>query len=468
MIARVLERLEASWDRWLEALVELGRAGGVSANAPPDPAVQRSARLTAQFAAAAGLRNVAVLEPPGSHPHVYADWLDAPGAPTVLLYAHHDVQPPGRLELWTSPPFEPTLRPDGRLYGRGIVDDKAGIVAHLAACASWLEAAGRLPVNVKLLVEGEEEIGSPNLERLLQAERDRLAADVIVLTDTANLDEGVPSITTSLRGLCAVEVEVRALDRPLHSGMWGGPIPDPVLALCRALSDLVDEEGRLRPELAEGVRPWTAAERERYEALPFDELHFRRQAGLVPGARLTGDPSRPVLARIWREPAVSVIAMEARPIEGSSNQIIESARARISVRVVPDQDPRRVQDRLVEHFERRVPWGLSVRVRREAVASWWESEPHGPAFDAVRRAAQIGYGRPAIFIGCGGTIPFVQPFARVFGGVPAVLLGIEDPMCNAHAENESLSIAEFRRATRTAVALYAELASAFGASPARC
>ncbi len=459
-LKRALDRLESSWDTHLAHLEDLVRIAGVSAKPPPSPELARSARAVADRMAEAGLEHTEVIDFPGGHPYAYGEWLHAEGAPTVLLYGHHDVQPPGRPEKWKTPAFEPTLREDGRLYGRGAVDDKAGVMMHVAACAAWLDGAGKLPVNVKFVVEGEEEAGSTSLEAFLEKYRERLAADVIVLTDTANLDAGIPSLTVSLRGLAGITVEVRALDHPVHSGMWGGPVPDPVIALCRAIGELIDERGIVTAALREGVRPLDAEERSKLEALPFDAARFREQVGLVPGAGLVGDADMPVWGRVWREPAVTVTALEARPLEGSSNQIIENARAHISVRTVPDQDPQAVQDALVRHFEQRVPWGLEVSVERETLANWWITRPEGPAFEAAARAMEAGYGRRVELIGCGGSIPFVEPFARVLGGVPALLTGVEDPICNAHSENESLNLDDWRSGTRAAVYLYAELADA--------
>ncbi|MEZ4326997.1 MAG: M20/M25/M40 family metallo-hydrolase [Polyangiales bacterium] len=454
-----LARLEASLDRHLADLADLVRIGGVSADPPPNPKLLESAQAVVRLMERAGLHGAQVLELPGAHPYAYAEWLGAPGAPTLLLYGHHDVQPVGREAKWVTPPFEPDVR-EGRMYGRGAVDDKAGVMMHVAACAAWLDATGTLPVNVKFIVEGEEEIGSGNLERFLETHAERLAADCIVLTDTANLDAGIPSLTASLRGLAAVTVEVRALRQPLHSGMWGGPLPDPVIALSRALGELVDDDGRVMPALREGVAELTDVERAELEQLPFDEAAFREQAGLVPGAQLTGRKDVPLYARIWREPAVTVIAFESRAIAGSSNQIIDAARARISVRVVPNQEARAVQDALVRHFEQRVPFGLEVSVERDETANAWLAPAVGPAFDAARRAMSAGYGRDCEIIGCGGTIPFVGPFAKVLGGVPALLTGVEDPLCHAHSENESLLIDDWKKGTRAAVRLYAELADA--------
>jgi acetylornithine deacetylase/succinyl-diaminopimelate desuccinylase-like protein len=459
---RALARLEDHWDDYLGQLQELVRIAGVSADPPPNEALSRSASAVVRLMEQAGLENCEVIDFPDAHPYAYGEWLHAEGAPTLLLYGHHDVQPPGRPDRWKSPPFEPTFGEDGRLYGRGAVDDKAGVMMHIAACGAWLQGAGTLPVNVKFIVEGEEEIGSSHLEGFLEQYKDRLDADAIVLTDTANLDAGIPSLTVSLRGLAGVRVDVQALEQPVHSGMWGGPVPDPVIALSRALSELTDADGTPANFLRQGVRALGDADRAAIERLPFDEARFKQQVGLVDGAQLVGNTGVPVWARIWREPAVSVIALEASPLEGSSNQILDGARARVSVRTVPDQDPRQVQDALVEHFETRVPWGVKTTVTREAVANWWVTDPKGPAFDAAMRAMEAGYGRQAEFIGCGGTIPFVEPFARVLGGIPALLTGVEDPPCAAHSENESLHVQDWQRGTRAAVHLYRELAGALG------
>ncbi|RMG18817.1 MAG: dipeptidase [Deltaproteobacteria bacterium] len=455
---RALDYLDRHLDTYLTQLEDLVRIPGVSAHPPPYPPLAESARAVKAVMEAAGLEHCEVIEFPGGHPYVYGEWLHADGAPTVLLYGHHDVQPEGRLEKWRSPPFEPTYR-DGRLYGRGAVDDKAGVMMHVAACAAWLKGTGALPVNVKFIVEGEEEAGSMSLEAFLEAYREKLAADVIVLTDTANLEAGLPSLTTSLRGLAAVKVEVQALDHPIHSGMWGGPVPDPVMALCKAIAALTDDRGRLvLPEVMRDVRPLTSEERAELDRLPFDEARFRTDAGIVEGAELTGDPEMPVWGRIFRQPAVSVIALEARPLEGSSNQIVESARARVSVRIVPDQDPEGVVEALIRHFQEKTPWHLKVRVEKDHVATWWITTPDHPAFDAARRALEAGYGREAVYIGCGGSIPFVEPFAKVLGGVPALLMGVEDPPCNAHGENESLNLDDWKKGTRSAVYLYDALA----------
>jgi acetylornithine deacetylase/succinyl-diaminopimelate desuccinylase-like protein len=455
----VLQQLSAGREQTLADLVELARIPGVSADGFDASQLERSADAVSALLSAAGMENVEVLRLPGVHPYVVADWLHAPDAPTVLVYAHHDVQPPGRPERWKSPAFEPTVREDGRLYGRGVVDDKAGLMVHLAAVRAWLASAGRLPVNLKLLVEGEEEIGSPNLETFLRLHSERLACDVIVLSDTANLAEGLPSLTTSLRGLVSVDVTVRALDHPVHSGMWGGPVMDAATALARILARVVDDRGQPTiPGLEEDLPKVTARQRAALEALPFDPRQFRADAGLADHMPFTGDEGISVYERLWLRPAVAVTALEAVPLGESANQLIDEARARVSVRIAPGQDPERVRDCVVKRLSDQPPWGVQVDTDCEACASGWSMEAEGPAFDAARSALEAGYGVPTVEIGCGGTIPFVGPFIEVMSGAPAILLGLEDPICNAHGENESLSLIDFDRSCSSAARLYLKLA----------
>jgi acetylornithine deacetylase/succinyl-diaminopimelate desuccinylase-like protein len=444
---------------FLDTLSDLARIPSISAAPEHAGDLRRSAEAVRAAMSAAGLENTEVLDLPGAHPYVYGEHLHAPGKPTLLLYAHHDVQPPGRESHWKTPAFEPTLRPDGRLYGRGTVDDKAGIVTHLAAIEAWLRAHGSLPVNVKMIVEGEEEIGSDNLGAFLQKHKDKLRSDIIVLTDTANLDTGIPSLTYRLRGIAAIEVEVSGLDHPLHSGMWGGPIPDPVQAMAKILASLTDDRGRIAIDgIYDEVAHPTAPERAALARLPFDEKKFRADAGMDAAFGLGGEQGFSVYEQLWLRPTITVIALEASPLKGSSNQIVPSARARISLRVVPNMNPKRTQELMVAHVKKVAPWGVTVTVNPEAGASpAWSCDPTGPAFEAARRALAKGFGHEVAFIGAGGSIPFVGPFAEAFGGAPALLIGLEDPICNAHSENESLNLDDWRRAIKGAVYLYEEL-----------
>jgi acetylornithine deacetylase/succinyl-diaminopimelate desuccinylase-like protein len=451
--------IDANFKGYLDRLVELARIPSVSAAPAPAAEVARSAHAVVAQMKAVGLHDARVLELAGAHPYAYGEWLGAPGKPTLLLYAHHDVQPPGRDSHWKSPPFEPTLR-DGRLYGRGVVDDKAGVVAHLAAIDAWLRTAGKLPCNVKFVVEGEEEIGSDHLGEFLATHKEVLRADVIVLTDTANLEEGLPSLTTRLRGLVNLGLEVSGLDHPLHSGMWGGPVVDPVMAMSKILASLTDADGAIAiPAVMAQVTPPTAAERAEVAALPYAADTFRREAGVLAGVREVGEPGYSAYEKQWLRPSLTIIALEASPIKGSSNQIVPSARARISLRLVSGMEPGKVAAALEAHIRKVAPWGVKVEITGETGNPAWSCSAEGPAFEAARRALEKGFGRKAAVIGCGGSIPFVGPFAEAFGGAPALLVGLEDPICNAHSENESLSLVDWQKGLRAACYLYEELAA---------
>jgi acetylornithine deacetylase/succinyl-diaminopimelate desuccinylase-like protein len=455
----VVAAVEARFEETLRELEALVRIPSVSA-AGFDPAeVERSAQAVSALLERFGLDEVDVLKVPDAHPYVLAEWRGAgEGARTALLYAHHDVQPPGREACWQSPPFEPTRRDDGRIYGRGIVDDKAGVLVFAAAIRAWLEAAGGPPINLKLVIEGEEETGSGHLAEFLRRYRERLECDVMVLSDTANLETGLPSLTTSLRGLVNVDVTVRALDHPLHSGMWGGPVADAASALGILLGRLFDDRGEPAvPGLSDDVPALTESERAELDALPFDEAVFRADAGLVGSARIAGAPGS-VWERLWRRPALAVTGLEGVPLEQAANQLMDTACARVGLRLAPGQDPERAREKLEAFLRLDPPWGVEVETRSDTAVAGWSTAPDGPAFDAARRALAAGFGRDPVCIGCGGTIPFVGPFCEVLGGVPALLLGLEDPICNAHGENESLHVGDFRSAIRSAAHLMAELA----------
>ncbi len=448
--------------RNLEALV---RIDSVSA-AGFDPArVRASAEAVRDLLAAGGLEHVRLLEVDGAHPAVYGDWLHADGAPTVLLYAHHDVQPPGDAAAWTSPAFDPTER-DGRLYARGAADDKAGVMVHAAAVDAWLTARGALPVNVKVIVEGEEETGSEHLAEFLARYADLLRADVVVVTDTDNWQVGVPAITYLLRGLVDCDVELRALDHALHSGMYGGPVPDPVSGMIKLLAGLTDEHGAVAiPGFADDVRRPTAAERERMAALDFDPERFRAEAGMLPGVELVGDPGAHVLERLWMRPCATVIGFDAPAVATSSNTLVPSARARVSVRLAPGQDPLRARARLCGWLEDHVPWGLQATVIPGAAGAPFLADPTGPAFTAAATALEAAYGHPVVYQGLGGSIPFLADITAAFSTdpgrpVPALLLGVEDPDTRAHGIDESLHLADWAKACLGEAYLFAELARA--------
>jgi len=456
---RVIEAIERGMGETLRELCALSRIPSISAPGYPPEEVDRCAEAVAALLGGIGLEHVDLVRLPDAHPYVVADWLHAGAArPTILLYAHYDVQPPGRADRWVSPAFEPTERA-GRLYGRGVVDDKAGLMVLAGAIRAWLETEGSLPVNVKLVVEGEEESGSTHLSDFLEQQRERLAADVIVLTDTANLEAGLPSLTTSLRGLVNVDVRVRALARPLHSGMWGGPVRDAASALAIVLGRLFGPGGEVAiPGFDDDVPTLDPDQLAEIRSLPFDEAAFRADAGLVEGVRLASDDVAGVYERLWTRPALAITALEAMPLAEASNQLVDVAAARVGVRLAPGQDADRMRGLLLDFLRRDPPFGVELDVRCEVASPGWRRDPRGPELDAARRALALGYGRDAVCIGCGGSIPFVGPFSRVLDGAPALLLGLEDPICNAHSENESLHLGDFHSALRGAAHLLAEIA----------
>ncbi len=453
-----LRYLEAHFDAFKEQLVDLARIPSVSADGFPREEVRRSADAFAACLRGAGLEQVRVLEIPGVHPYVYGEWLRRSGAPTILIYGHHDVVPPGRATEWTSPPFVPVER-GGRLFGRGTADDKGGILAHAAAIASYLRSSGSLPCNVRVLIEGEEETGSTNLGRFLRAHRPLMRADAVVLSDTPNFATGVPALTYRLRGICQVDVEVRCLRRPVHSGQRGGPVPDPVRILCRLIASLERPDGSLNvPGLYTKVARPSAAQRSLLRRLPFHQRRFRRAAGMLPGVRLAGERRFTVYERLWTRPSLTVIALEAQTLRGSTNQILDAARARLSLRTVPDLESREAGRLLVKKLVSRPPDGAVVSARIVGSGPWWHTDPQGPAFEAARRALRAGFGVEPVMMGAGGSIGFVRPFSEHLPGVPFLLLGVEDPPCNAHSENESLHLGDWRKCMRAAVHLYQELA----------
>ena len=458
VLGAVRQALDAGLAGHRASLERLVRIPSVSAPGFDAAQVRRSAEAVRDLLAASGLEHARLLEVDGAHPAVYADWLHAQGAPTVLLYAHHDVQPPGDPSAWSSPPFEPVER-NGRLYGRGSADDKAGVCVHVAAVAAWLAARGALPVNVKVFVEGEEETGSANLPAFVAAYADDLRADLMVITDSANWKVGVPAITYLLRGLVDAEVSVRGLDHALHSGLFGGPVPDPLAGLTKLLAALTDEHGRIAvPGFADDVREPTPAERARLDALGFDEATFRAEAGLLDGVELVGDPAAHPLERLWMRPTATIIGIDAPGVEESSNTLVPAARARISVRLAPGQDPLRARAALCDWLQGHAPWGLHVEVTPGAAAHAFVADLDHPVFAAAERALAAAYGHPVVYTGVGGTIPMIEPLSQAFGDAPALLTGVEDPDTRAHGIDESLHLGDWRNACLAEAYLFSELA----------
>jgi acetylornithine deacetylase/succinyl-diaminopimelate desuccinylase-like protein len=454
----VLGWLTANREALVRDLAGLVAIPSISTDGDHQKEVEQSAALTCAQMRQAGLQNVEILRTGDSNPYAYGEWLGAPGKPTVFLYAHHDVQPINFVEDWQSPPWQLTPR-DGRLYGRGSADDKGAITAQLGAVAAFLKTGGSLPVNVKCLVEGEEEIGSSNLLGFFEEHKKRIQSDVIVVCDTENIEVGLPCITYALRGIVALLVEVQSAQMPVHSGMAGGALADAALALDVILARLYWSNGKLPvPGMYNKVRPLTAAERQTYQSLPGEEAKWRQDYGVLPGVSFATEEGCHVYEQTWRKPAVTVIAQEASSIKGASNQVLPKAAAVVSCRIVPDQDPDEVYQALAAVLTKDPPWGVKVTVKPHGKpVLWWMTNPQGPAFEAALAAMRGGFKKDPVAIGCGGTIGFVGPLAELFGGAPALLLGIEDPKSNAHAPNESLHEGDWHKLMASLAQLFDNL-----------
>ncbi len=439
LLARVRDVLPGV-RRDLEALV---RIESVSADPERAGEVQRSAEAVRDLFAAEGF-DVQITSADGGRPAVIAHKRSRrEGAPTVLLYAHHDVQPENDHADWDSPPFEPTER-DGRLYARGAADDKAGVAAHLGAIRIH---GDDLPVNVVMFVEGEEEVGSDTLPALLRQHLDDLRADVIVIADSANWDIGVPALTTSLRGLVRVDVEVRTLSHAVHSGMWGGLVPDSLMTLARLIATLHDDDGSVA---VEGLYAGPAADVE------YPEARLRAESGAAPGVQWIGTGS--TVERLWTKPALSVIGLTAPKAEGSSNTLVPAATARLSMRIAPGDTVANASDALTRHLEKHVPWGAQLTITPVDTGEATQIDATGPAYDAARAAfAEAWDGTEPIDMGVGGSIPFIAEFLDAFPEASVLVTGVEDPDTRAHGANEGLHLAEFERVVHAEALLLQKL-----------
>jgi len=434
----------------LEALV---RIQSVSADPARRGHVEESARKTAQLLAAVGVGAEIVRAHDGAPPAVIGERAGPAGAPVVLLYAHHDVQPENDPADWDSPPFEPTRRGQ-RLYGRGAADDKAGIAVHVGT----LRALGDdLPVTVRFFIEGEEEVSSETLPDLLRLYGDRLAADVIVIADAGNWDIGVPSLTTSLRGLIRVDVEVRTLTHAVHSGMWGGLVPDAIMALTRLLSTLWTEDGS---PAVDGLACATAAD------VDYPEERLRAESGAAPGTSWIGAGS--AVERLWTRPAITVTGLDAPRVAGASNTLVPVARARVTIRLAPGDTSANAVTRLQEHLAKHVPWGAELTTTVVDAGEPTVLPAAGPVYAAARSAlAEAWDGVAPVDMGCGGSIPFIAEFQETFAGASVLVTGVEDPDTRAHGPNEGLYLPDFERAVLAEALLLRRLGDASSAEEFR-
>jgi acetylornithine deacetylase/succinyl-diaminopimelate desuccinylase-like protein len=457
--AALVNYVRENRERYLDELKGWIANPSISADPAHHGDVRRSAEAVVARMRAAGLTEAEVLETAGL-PIAYGSWLHAPGAPTILIYGHHDVQPADPLELWTSPPFEGTVR-DGNIFGRGSVDDKGQVLMHLAALEAHLKINSRLPLNVKVVIEGEEEIGSPSFEAFLAQQQERLACDAAVISDTAVFAEDIPSLTVSLRGLVHWEITVHGPATDVHSGYFGGVVKNPLEALAQIIAGLKDADGRIAvPGFYDGVREPSAAERAELAALPYDET---REAAVLGVPELAGEANRSPLERIWLRPTLEINGMYGGYQGAGVKTIVPSfATAKISSRLVPGQDPAAVKHAVQTYIESRAPRGVRVEIRSGGDVRAVETARDHPAVAAAARAMERGFGKPPVFIGVGGTIGPVSSFDRILH-LPQVLIGVGLPDDATHAPNEKFSLRQFYGGIETMTYLYTELARALAA-----
>ncbi|CAN5846345.1 dipeptidase [soil metagenome] len=440
-------------DRNLEELSDFLRIPSVSAKSEHREDTRRAAEWLAERMLEAGLHSAEVI-PTGGHPIVLGEWRGVPDGQTVLVYGHYDVQPPEPLDEWTSSPFEPEIR-DGKLFARGSVDDKGQVYLHLKAVEAHLAHNGQLPVNVVFLVEGEEEVGSPHLAEFLESNAERLRCDGVLISDTTMFAEGIPAITVGLRGLAYMEVQVQGPSGDLHSGSYGGAIVNPANALAKIIAQLHDEQGRVAiPGFYNEVRQLTSQEREGLRNLPYDEEKMSEQTG---APSLGGEAGYTVLERLGARPTLDVNGLlSGYTGEGAKTVLPARAMAKISMRLVPDQDYHTIEKLFADHVRRLAPEGVTVEVEALHGGFPWRAEPEGPLFEAATRALESAYGRAPVHMREGGSIPIVRAFQETLGA-QVVLIGFGLPGENAHAPNEWMSVDNFHRGAQAIALLYDEL-----------
>jgi acetylornithine deacetylase/succinyl-diaminopimelate desuccinylase-like protein len=445
--------LQRNREQHLEELKEWLRIPSVSAKSEHKGDTAQAADWLAGRMREAGLQ-VEVI-PTEGHPVVVGEYRGAPaGAPTLLVYGHYDVQPAEPLEEWVSAPFEPEVR-DGNLFARGSVDDKGQVYLHVKAVQALLADGGPLPANVVFVIEGEEEVGSPNLAKFLQQNAQRLACDAVVISDTTMFAPGLPSITTGLRGMAYMEIRVQGPSVDLHSGAYGGAVVNPANALARIIAQLHDERGRVNiPGFYDRVRELTAEQREAIARLPFEEENLRKEVG---APRLGGEDGYGPLERIWARPTLDVNGLlSGWTGEGAKTVLPSKAMAKVSMRLVPDQDYKEVERIFIDHVKSLAPAGVTVEVLALHGGQPWHAEGSGPIFDAAARALEQAWGRKPVFIREGGSIPIVQAFQETLGA-PALLIGFGLPGENAHAPNEWMAVENFHKGAEAIARLYEEL-----------
>jgi acetylornithine deacetylase/succinyl-diaminopimelate desuccinylase-like protein len=457
-IDKVVDFINVQRDRYVDELKEYLAIPSISALPAHQSDVRRAADWTADQMRAIGLQNVRLMETPG-HPIVYGEWLQAPGAPTILFYGHYDVQPVDPVELWESPPFEATVR-DGELYARGAADDKGQVFMHFKAVEAYMKEAGGLPLNMKFFIEGEEEVGSAHLDEFVRANKALLMADVVVISDTAMIGKGVPSICYGLRGLVYYQIDLRGTKSDLHSGVFGGAVANPAMVMAQILTQMKDKGGRVRiPGFYDAVRPLTEAEREEWKKLPFNEKSYRKELG---APKLAGESGYTVYERTWGRPTFEVNGLlSGFTGEGPKTVIPAVAMAKVSMRLVPDQTPDTIGELFEAYMKKVAPKTVELKLTRMHGGMPWMAGFDDPFLRAAGRAVERGFGKAPVFNREGGSIPVVATFQQELG-VPSVLFGVGLPDENAHAPNEKLDLGNFHGGILSAAYLYQEIAQLRG------
>ena len=438
--------IEEQQGRFLDELKSFLRIPSISTLPEHQPDIARAAGFVADSLGSAGLENVEVI-PTGRHPLVYADWLHAPGKPTVLCYGHYDVQPPDPLEQWASPPFDPAIR-DGNLYARGSADDKGQMYMHVKAVEALRAIHGRLPLNLKFLIEGEEEVGGASISHYVEQNTGKLKADVALVSDTAMFAEGLPTLCIGLRGLIYLEVEATGPARDLHSGLYGGAAPNAVFGLIELLAKAKNRQGVIQiPGIYDDVEPPAPAEKASWESLPFTEKDFRRKE--VGSTRLTGEPGYSVFERIWARPTMEVHGIAGGFTGAGAKTVIPArATAKVSVRLVPKQDPEKTVASFRDFVRKKTPKGIKTEVRVLSASPAVMVDPDHPAVQVAARAFSEVLGKQAVFIRSGGSIPIVGDFSRRLG-IPTVLMGFGLPDDGLHSPNEKFRLENYYQGINT-------------------
>lgn len=449
------EYIETKRDAHLNELFEFLRIPSVSAKSEHKPDIERAARWVADKLRAAGLEKVEVVSTE-MHPLVYGESLQAPGKPTVLFYGHYDVQPPEPLELWTSPAFEPTVR-DGNLYARGTADDKGQVHIHIKALESLHQTARKLPINLKVMIEGEEEVGSVSLWKFVTQNKQRLKADALVVSDTSMLARGVPSITYGLRGLNYYQIEITGPAQDLHSGVFGGAVPNPITILCELFAKLHDKNfGVAIPGFYDDVAPLSRAERKALNSLPWKEKDFRKTVG---APALCGEKGYSIVEQVWCRPTLELNGIWGGYTgEGSKTVIPSKAYAKFSTRLVPDQNPDKIAKLVEKHIRKLLPKTAKMKFEVMSTGKPWAAPFTHPFFEVAHQALEKGFGKRAVFIREGGSIPFVTQMYDTFN-VPCVLMGFGLPDENAHAPDEHIALENYFGGIKSIAHFYRGLAN---------